>query len=180
MGYEDRGGQKRMLVVVTTLLDPREHEAEEVIELYVRRWDIELKFRDLKTTLGMERLAVQSPEMARKTVLMMMIAFNLLRTLMQKAAYKADRPLAEMSFKGILDVLVSSHDLFLLPPTHHRKRRARRDQLVEICATKLLDIRPFRTEPRAVKRRPKSYQLLTKPRHVFRENPHRGKYRRAA
>lgn len=180
MGYEDRAGEKRSMVVVTTLLDPRKHDAMELIDLYARRWDIELKFRDVKTTLKLEEFAVKSPEMAHKTLRMMMIAYNLLRTLMQKAAVEADKPLAEMSFKGILDVLNTSQSLFRGLGSHHRKRARLRDELIEICATKILDIRPARQEPRAVKRRPKPYQYLTAPRHVFREIFHKENYSKAA
>ncbi len=39
----------------------------------------------------------------------------------------------------------------------------------------LLILYTGRYEPRAVKRRPKPYQRLTKPRHHFCEVPHRGK-----
>lgn len=99
MGYEDRAGEKRMLVVVTTLLDPEKHDAIEVSDLYARRWDIELKFRDVKTTMGMEEFAVKSPQMAHKTLHMMMIAYNLLRSLMQKSATQAGKPLAHMPKK---------------------------------------------------------------------------------
>ncbi|MDQ6986752.1 MAG: hypothetical protein Q9M25_03005, partial [Mariprofundaceae bacterium] len=36
--------------------------------------------------------------------------------------------------------------------------------------------RPERSEPRAVKRRPKNHQLLNKPRHEMNPIPHRSKY----
>ena len=39
---------------------------------------------------------------------------------------------------------------------------------------------PGRREPRATKRRPKTYQLLTRPRHQFQEIQHRDHYRAAA
>ncbi len=180
MGFEDRAGQKRTLVVVTTLLDPDEHDAVEISDLYARRWDIELKFRDVKTTMGMEEFKVKSPEMAHKTLLMMMIAYNLLRFLMQKSAARADKPIAQMSLKGTLDVLVSAQSLFRGMARAHLKRQILREEIVEICATKILDIRPFRHEPRAVKRRPKPHQYLTAPRHEFREIPHKENYRKRA
>jgi len=37
--------------------------------------------------------------------------------------------------------------------------------------------RPGRSEPRAVKRRPKNYQRLNRPRHAMKEIKHRSKYR---
>ena len=179
-GYEDRSGDKSVMVVVTTLLDPEKHDAIEVIGLYARRWDIEVKFRDVKTTLGLEEFAVKSPAMAHKTLLMMMISYNLLRSLMQRSAAVAAKPLAEMSFKGTLDVVNTSHPLFRGLGLQHRKRARLREEVLNICATKIVDIRPGRQEPRAIKRRPKPFQLLTAPRHVFREIPHKENYRKAA
>jgi len=47
------------------------------------------------------------------------------------------------------------------------------DELFAILATDLVPERPGRREPRAVKRRPKPYPVLTRPRHQFREIEHR-------
>lgn len=44
-------------------------------------------------------------------------------------------------------------------------------------AGKIAPDRPGRSEPRAVKRRPNPYQLLTAPRHEMKEIKHRSKYR---
>lgn len=180
LGYEDRCGTKRMLVIVTTLLDDVKYDALEVASLYVRRWDIELKLRDVKTTLGMERFDVRTPEMAGRTLWMMVIACNLLRSLMQRAAIVAGKPVAHMSFKGILDHAVASHESYLAHRGKPRCLAAHHDGVVESCAEKVIDIRPFRREPRAIKRRPKGYPLLTSHRKIFKETPHRGRPRSAA
>lgn len=180
LGYEDRAGCKRMLVVVTTLLDAGKYDALEVSNLYARRWDIELKLRDVKTTLGMERFEVRSPGMAQRTLWMMIIAANLLRCLMRQAAVEADVPVWHVSFKGVLDQAVASQESYLAHRGKPRNRRIHHESVIGICATKLIDLRPHRHEPRALKRRPKNYPLLTKPRHEFREVPHRGRPRSAA
>jgi hypothetical protein len=177
LGYEDRNGCKRMLVVATTLLDPVEYEACDVADLYARRWDIELKLRDLKTTLSMERLGVRTPGMAHRTLWMMVIAYNLLRGLMQRSAIGAERPLAHMSFKGILDHAVASHESYLTHRHHPRRLTAHHADVMETCGEKTIDPRPGRREPRALKRRPKNYPLLTSPRNEFRATPHRGRPR---
>ncbi|MBM9515363.1 transposase, partial [Desulfogranum marinum] len=39
--------------IITTLLDPIKYPSEEIAELYLKRWDVELFFRDIKTTMGM-------------------------------------------------------------------------------------------------------------------------------
>lgn len=178
--YRDRSGERRTLVLVTTLLDHQEHDGKELLGLYAERWQIELKFRDIKTILRMEFLAVKSPEMAHKTLLMMMIAYNLLRTLMQKAATEIDRPITEISFKGVLDHTLSSHALFSGLHAQPGKRGDLREKIIKTCATKIIDIRPMRQEPRAVKGRPKSHQYLTAHRGIFRAIPHKERYRKPA
>jgi len=178
--YTDRYGNKRTLVVVTDLLDDKQHSGRELGDLYTRRWKIEEKLRDVKTTMGMELFAVKSPEMAHKTMLMMMIAYNLLRVLMQSAASDVEVSNERVSFKGALDLITSCSEHFKMMLKSIQKRTAYRASIVEILATKILDLRPGRNEPRAIKRRPKSYQMLTKPRHVFEQIVHKSNYRKMA
>ena len=56
------GFRTRSVTLVTTLLDPVAYPAEELARLYLRRWHIELWFRDIKTSMGMEVLRCQSPQ----------------------------------------------------------------------------------------------------------------------
>ena len=60
-----------------------------------------------------------------------------------------------------------------------KKRRHLLAALLECLAPDRLPNRPDRTEPRAVKRRPKDYQRLTGPRRLFKEAPHRNRYRKS-
>ncbi len=173
LGYENRAGEKAALVVVTDLLDPTKYPAEEVADLYMERWQIEVKFRDLKTTLGMERFAVKSPAMAHKTLRMMVIAYNLLRSTMQEAAQRTGKKVHEMSVKATQCTLTSSHETFRGVTGKALLKKRLYDQLLDTCSEHQLDIRPFRQEPRAIKRRPKNYQLLTSHRHIFKEVQHR-------
>lgn len=180
LSYQNRAGEKGELIVATTLLDPEKYDGIELADLYARRWDIELKLRDLKTTLKMELFAVKSPEMAHKTMWMSLIAFNLIRALMQRAASEAQKPVWHVSFKGVLDLVCTSHESFRAHAGKPQKRREAKEKFIGICATKLLNIRPFRSEPRAVKRRPKNHPLLNAPRHEYVEVFHRSRYRKTA
>jgi hypothetical protein len=179
-GYENREGNKARMVLVTSLLDHQKYSETQLASLYHQRWDIELKLRDLKTTLGMECFNVKSPEMAHKALWMSVIAFNLIRSLMQKAARNTGKPVWHISFKGVLDLACASHESIRSCAGMPRKKAIVMAQLIDICSTKLVDVRPFRQEPRARKRRPKNFQLLTKPRDQFKEISHRSKYRRNA
>ncbi len=180
VGYQDRCGKKRTIVVVTDLLDPNLHDGMKLTELYTRRWEIEEKLRDVKTTMGMELFTVKSPDMAHKTMLMMMIAYNLIRCLMQSAARDAEVPVHHLSFKGTLDLVTSCYGHFKSMAKTCKKRVQYRAKIIRVIATKRLNIRPYRNEPRAVKRRPKSYQLLTKPRHIFEQIAHKASHRSTA
>ncbi len=53
-------------------------------------------------------------------------------------------------------------------------------KLYDSIADKIVPERPERSEPRCVKRRPKPYQLLNKPRKEMKEIKHRSRYRAKA
>ncbi len=58
-----------------------------------------------------------------------------------------------------------------------RVQRRLYENLLVIISRDLLPQRPDRNEPRALKRRPKPYQLLTRHRSRMRVIPHRNTYR---
>ena len=182
--YRRRDGVLSELIVVTSLTDAATYPAHEVAALYARRWDIELRLRDLKTTLRMERFEVKTPEMARKMLHVCMISINLVRSIMQRAAALDGIPTSCLSFKGVLDLVVASHEGFRIYAGHPRNRHDALAVLIDTCAGKLINQRQGRREPRAVKRRPKNFQMLTTHRSVFvqsgREIPHRNRYRKNA
>ena len=172
-----RGCRARRLTLVTTLLDPKLYPAEELIALYARRWRLELCLRDLKTTLGMEQLRCQSPAMAEKEVLTYFIAHNLTRCVMAEAAMTYEADLERISFKGTLDALRQYSAAMGRARNPKMRQQLWEDLLVNLVRDKL-PLRPNRLEPRALKRRPKPYPLLNKPRRQFREIAHRNRYKK--
>lgn len=170
-----RGFRNRRVTLVTTLLDPQLYPAQQIIGLYARRWSLELCFRDLKSTMGMELLRCQSPEMIQKELLAYLVAHNLVRCVMAQAAAHHSVPLERVSFKGTLDALRQYSAAIAQAPNKKLRRRLWEDLLLNV-ARDLIPSRPDRLEPRAVKRRPKAYPLLNKPRHEFVEISHRSRY----
>ena len=169
------GFRTQEVVLVTTLLDEKAYPDSAVAELYRRRWAVELCFRDIKTTLGLDVLRCRTPELIEKEIWLQAIAYNLIRALMLEAAWTHQVQLERLSFKGTLDTLRQWTPLFA--PTMFAFKRAREELLRVIAADQLLP-RPNRSEPRAVKRRRKSYQLLTKPRSEMVVSPSRNMKRR--
>ncbi len=82
----------------TTLLEVDRYEWPDVAAIYAQRWDIELRLRDVKTTLKMDHLRVKTPETARKTLKMSLIAYNLIKAACQQAAHHADESVGLISF----------------------------------------------------------------------------------
>jgi len=162
--------------IVTTLLDAEEYSASDIAEVYFQRWDVELFFRDIKITMGMDILRCKTPEMVSKEILMHLIAYNCIRRLMLEAAEAKGVTLRRISFKGSVQAL-RQWEPHLNQEKMNRKDRIRLLQLLtDSIAANIAPDRPGRSEPRAVKRRPKNYQRLNKPRHEIKVIPHRSKY----
>jgi len=100
-----RGHRTQTVWLVTSLLDTSAYPIDSLGELYFQRWGVELHFREIKITLGMDVLRCQSPDMVEKEVFMHSIACNLVRSLMQKAAIDHCVNLSRISFKGTADTL---------------------------------------------------------------------------
>jgi len=170
------GFRTRVVVLVTDLLDPIRYPAHALAELYLERWRVELFLRDIKITLGMDILRCLTPPMILRELHMHLIAYNAIRSLMAEAADRAPTPLDRISFKGTCDAIRQwAPDLAataLAAPSRYAKLLC---LFFRTIAGSRVPWRPDRSEPRAVKRRPKNYHLLTKPRHLMGNLPHRNR-----
>ena len=128
--------------------------------------------------MGMEALRCLSPEMVEKELLAYLGADNLVRCLMAVAVAVAGVEMERLSFKGTVDA-VRQYTAAIAGARNQRKRQQLWEGLVANLVRDLGPLRPGRKEPRAVKRRPKPYPLLNKPRHQYKEIPHRSRYRKA-
>jgi len=173
-----RGFRTRELVLVTTLLDPEKYPAAEIAKLYLQRWSIELFFRDIKTMLKMEHLRCHTPAMVQKELLMHLIGYNLIRAVMVETVRRHEVPLERLSFKGSVDS-VRQFSLAISKARTKNRAAALVKELLRVLAADLVPLRPDRREPRAIKRRPKPFPLLTKPRDQYIEIAHRSRYRKS-
>ena len=174
-----RGFRTQWFHIVTTLLDAALYPAEEIAELYFKRWDVELFFRDIKITMGLDVLRCLTPEMIRKEILMHFIAYNCIRRLMCEAAGAADIEVRSISFKGSVQALRSWEPRLNQENISRVERYRLINDLHETITNTLIIQRPGRSEPRCLKRRKKNYQLMTSPRHEIKVIPHRSKYQAA-
>jgi hypothetical protein len=171
------GFRAKSFYIVTTLLDPNIYSAADLADLYYQRWDVELFFRDIKTTMGMDILRGRSPAMVEKEILMHFIAYNAVRLLMVDSAKTIDELPRTISFKASVQALRQWEPRLNQTGLNELERRRMMSKLIEVIAATTLSRGPGRREPRCVKRRPKPFGLMTAPRHQVVEIPHRSRYR---
>jgi hypothetical protein len=112
---------------------------------------VETDLRHLKTTLGMDLLHCETVEGVKKEVAVFQIVYNLVRVVMMEGARRQGVPLDRISFADALAWV---------------RHAGPGDELPDLVVN---PYRPDRVEPRAVKRRPKEYDRLTKPREELRK-----------
>jgi hypothetical protein len=177
LAVEIEGFRTKKIVLVTTLLDSRLYAKSSFAALYRRRWYAELFLRGIKTSMGMDVLKCKTPEMVIKELTMYLIAYNLIRTLMIEAAETHGSDPLRISFKRTADALRQWSPIIRAAGADRETCERLTLSLLYYIARLTLPNRPDRTEPRAIKRRKKNYQLLNKPRREFKEIAHRNKYR---
>jgi len=171
------GFRTRSVTLVTTLADANTYPADKIRALYGQRWEVELHFHQIKILLGLDILRCKSPELIEKETLMHIIAYNMVRLFMQKAASTHQVDLGRISFKGTLDTVRHSANAIHAARATPRRQDALIEQMLATIASDPVPERPGRSEPRAKKRRPKNYHLLTKPRPEMHVPPHRNRPR---
>lgn len=137
--------------LLTTLLDPRLHPAERLIELYHERWEIELAIDELKTHQRQRAvLRSQTPAGVVQEVYGLLLAHYVVRTLMFEAATRAGLPPRRLSFTGTLKILRCR-----LPECSGGEPDRRRwyERLLDEMAEEVLPERRDRVNPRVIRRK---------------------------
>jgi hypothetical protein len=161
-------GERKVVWLVTSLLDNELYPACEVVELYSKRWRIETLFREVKINLSSDVLRSISPDGIRKEIAARLIAVNIVRMIMLEAAIECGVDLIRISFVHAVRAIVmfspalAAEPIWKLPQIY-------RAMLTEIAAH-LVPERPGRNEPRAVTRERKHYPRLRTTRELWRKS----------
>ena len=151
------------VVYVTTLLNAKSFNKQELASLYKERWKIELDFLAIKTHMGMEMLRCKTPEMVQKEIAVHLLAYNIIRGNLAQAAVMYDKIPRQLSFRATAQrVCQASKQRVVL--TGHQLTYASLS-LLKAMASTAIGLQKRKNQPRAIKRRPKPFPLLTVPRH---------------
>jgi hypothetical protein len=158
-----RGFRLQKRIIVTTFLESKSISKNDLKKIYDYRWCIEIDFKSIKDTMRMGILRSKTPKMIRKEIWMHILAYNLIRKIMAQAAHVHSRNPRELSFKLALQMV----DAFRQRGTFAESKNEFYAHLLKAVAYKTVGNRPNRHEPRRLKRRPKNYPLLLKPRYHY-------------
>jgi hypothetical protein len=138
------------LITVTTLLDEKTYPAEKLVALRLRRWQVEVNLRHLKTTMGLDVLKCKTVAGVGKELAVFALVYNVIRLIMLEAAARQKTQPDRISFADVLGWVRVARPGVPMPRFTINPHR------------------PERIEPRARKRRPKKYPLLIRPRQEMR------------
>jgi putative transposase len=148
----NNGAEPFLLALFTTLEDP----SEQVVELYGKRWNIEVDLRSLKGTLRLEELTCTSTEMVAKEIDVAMLAYNLVRAVMILTARKAGLEPRAFSFTQVKNVLHAFLPRIAAATDERTARKLYDDMLYYLSQCKLRR-RQRSSYPRGVWPKPKTY-----------------------
>jgi hypothetical protein len=151
------------IVYVTTLMDAKKYRRHELAELYAQRWTVELDLRSIKTNMGMEMLRCKTPDMVEKEIAIHFLAYNLVRASMARAAKQFGKIPRLLSFKSAVQLLTQASTQLIYVCAKALKSFSQ--ALLKAIASTPIAQQQRKNQPRAIKRRPKPFPLLTIPRH---------------
>jgi len=162
-----KGYRPQEFYIATTLLDPHKYPAADLAAMYFKRWNVELYFRDLKTTLGMDVLRCRTPDMVLKEITMYFIVYNVIKLINYESIDIKDRISDSVSFKSSVQILNYYANNMMNTSLKSSSAMANLSAIVDKIKGYKLHKQEGRFEPRVVKRRPKPFKLLVKPRHIL-------------
>ena len=168
--YED-GTEPLMIRLWTTLLDEEAHPASELADLYGRRWEEELFFRELKSHLHQRNnlLDAQTPETAVIEVVSLLLAATLIAQQREAVAQHAGVDLLKVSFAKVYHATEKMIDVYAktsaFAPEGYFEKYAH-TELDHLAKYALIKKRPGRSCPRTIRQRlkdwPKTVQAISK------------------
>jgi putative transposase len=163
------GFRTKSIIVITTLIDPNEFSQEDIANLYGYRWNVELDIRSIKSNLNLDHVRCKSPEMVRRELWTTLLAYNLIRSTAASAALLHDIKPRQISFTATVQFVLQEWSLLAKGWLSKEMLIDFSIQIIESISKCIVGNRPGRIEPRVLKRRPKPYKRMTKPRHVLKK-----------
>lgn len=154
------GEEQQLITFFTTL---KEATAEQVVELYSLRWNIEHDIRDLKKTCHLDELSSLTVDSVEKELLAGILAYNLVRAVMLLAAKTNGLKARQISFKLAYGLLMTTAGGLLIFSKSAKEQDKYFAQLLQALATSPLPKRKPRKHKRECYKRSVTFPMR-KPR----------------
>ncbi len=157
------------LYLFTSLTDPVAYPVADLVALYGLRWQVEVDYRQIKTTMDMDEFTAQTPDMFRKELAAGLLTYNLICATLVQAAQRAHLAPNRLSFqrglRRVRDALITGVPAWVL----HTGTPA--IYLLDRLAQCRLAYQPLKIahEPRKMRRRPQVFPALKGDRNVARQ-----------
>ena len=153
--------------LVTSLLDAEYYPADEIVQLYLKRWRIETLFDQLKIKGGADLLRSKTVDGVRKEVAARICAINIVRIIMLQAAAASGVDVMRISFVGAVRTIIAFAPALALRPVWQLPTIY--EAMLKEIASHLVPERLGRLEPRKVTHDKRGYPKLKTTRSKWRK-----------
>jgi hypothetical protein len=156
--YKKKGFPRATLL--TSLLDPEQYPAKELVALYHERWEAEIGYDEIKTHLldRQETIRSKTPAGVRQELWGIALAYNLVRVEMERVAAEAGVPPTRISFVASLAMIREQFLMLSLRSMTPGAMPASLARLRKRLKRLILPPRRERSYPRKVKVKMSNYQ----------------------
>jgi len=160
-------GKKKSEWYMTSLMDPKKFSPNELARLYHNRWQIETSYLEFKQNSHADVLRSKTVENVYKEFAAHVLAYQLVRLVIYRAAKKHKKKPIRISFINATRWILafskemSKSPVWKLPVIYSR--------MLDAVASSEIDVRPGRFEPRAITRERKHYPRLRISRAAWRK-----------
>jgi hypothetical protein len=149
----DEEGKKEKLYIFTTL----DLTADQILEMYGYRWNIETDLRTIKQHVRLDMLNVKTKAMAEKELVIAIAAYNLTRAILNDAATLLNLNPRDFSFSMALDTINAFLPAFANATSDLERQQIAQIMLRVLSQSKLPRRRERRSFAREVLPRPSSF-----------------------
>jgi len=137
---------------VYTSLPYEDYPTQKVAQLYHERWEIELGYRDIKSSMQHNALTLRSKkvELVKQEVWGLLLAYNLIRREASQAAISFGKSPSQISFKAVFQY-IAVQLIVMADAVSPSKTGARLSELRGGIANLIIEDRPRPSRPRSVK-----------------------------
>jgi len=157
-----KGYRDLELKLCTTLLDAQLYPAQELVLMYMQRWNIEVDFRTLKSDYGLARLSGQSEGVVMNEIYATLIAYNAVQLTMAQSGESA----RNLSHTRARAALIEYCSRMTGAPT--RQLPGIFKEMLELIATMKIKRQKRPPEPRKLVARQSTFSELTITRQQWR------------